>query len=158
MIEIRKLKTKNYLLKIEDADFLINPERLVRGSYIILTKDDLSLNRDTIFQAPGEYEVRGVYLTAFPGQTFLFQNQDFSLLFAEKTPSKVVKENLKKVTNYIPIILMTELDSISFWHQEFGSKVFVTERRLQANGFAYEEAKVVKINQRRLNHTIYFLQ
>lgn len=157
MVEIRKQKENSYFLKIKEANFLINPERLVEGTYIILTKNDLSLNRGTIFQAPGEYEIRRVYLTVFPGQTFLFQTQDFDLLFAENLPSKFVIESLKKCTNKIPIVFISKLSSILPWYKEFETNIFVTESELKASGFVNEKVKSIKINIRRLNHIIYWL-
>jgi len=157
MIEIKKQGDKSYQLKIEEVNFLINPARLTSGSYIILTHNDFTLNKDTIFQAPGEYEVQGVYFYGFPDHTFLFQNSDYSLIFTEKQPSKDTLQQIKSKNSAPLIVFMPKLDDLNFWHKEFESKVFITESKIKAKGFEIEETKTVKINPRRINHTIYIL-
>lgn len=158
MIEVKKQAEKSYLLKIEEADFLINPAQITSGSYIILTQNDYSLNQNTVFQAPGEYEVKRVYFYGLPNSTFLFQTKEYSLLFAEKEPTKELLPAIKKRAPVLPIVFLTELRNLPFWHKEFGTKVFITENKIKAEGFQINQQKTIKINPRRIEHTIFLLR
>jgi hypothetical protein len=161
MIEVRKNNEQGYYFKIDDAQFLINPAKIYSGSYIILSQGDIDINKDTIFQAPGEYEVKGVYIYSISHGLFLFNHLDFYMLFAENDPDKRYLNEIKKINQEIeiPIVFIPHLKEPSFWHQEFKTQVFISESKpKKLDSFSVEETKSIKINPRRIEHKIYILK
>lgn len=159
MIEIKKQsKEKSYFLKINDATFSINPDRPTENNYIILTNNDFTINRNTIFQAPGEYEVKHVYFYGLPGGTFLFVDNFYSLLFSEKEPNQNVINQIKNKTHFLPIIFILNLTNVNFWQQEFQAQVFITKKNVKIDNLKVQKVNTVRINPRRIEPSIYLLQ
>lgn len=154
MIEIKTFGP-GYFLKINESQFYIDPPQLNDNSYIILTQNKPEANRNTIFEAPGEYEVENIYIKSIAKnneKAFLFYN-DFSLLFAREVLEDLYKE-IKNQAKDLDIVFVTNLRNPEKWHKDFNCKVFISETSINLPKFNIIKEKSFKINPRRLEHII----
>jgi hypothetical protein len=117
-MEIKKLDN-HYELFLDETRFVFDPPKVQEGSNIILTDISLNLNKDKIFNAPGEYNVGEVFFWGFADKTslsYLFKGKEGSLFYAV---DEILEENLKKIR-----MIAKEIDAL-FFVNFFDEKLFL---------------------------------
>jgi hypothetical protein len=158
-MEIKKLNN-HYELILDETRFVLDPPKVQEGSNIILTDISLNLNKDKIFNAPGEYNVEEVFFWGFDDKnslSYIFQSKEGNLLYAV---SEILEENLKKIR-----MIAKEIDALFFLNffdekivSLFKSKVILTNKKIDLPKFEKQKGDKLKINLKKVEKLIFIFQ
>jgi hypothetical protein len=158
-MEIKKLNN-HYELILDETRFVLDPPKVQEGSNIILTDISLNLNKDKIFNAPGEYNVEEVFFWGFDDKnslSYIFQSKEGNLLYAV---SEILEENLKKIR-----MIAKEIDALFFLNffdekivSLFKSKVILTNKKIDLPKFEKQKGDKLKVNLKKVEKLIFIFQ
>lgn len=158
-MEIKKIN--NYCeIFFGDQRFILDPPDLKEDSPIILTDPSLKVNRNKIFNSPGEYNVGNVYFRGFDDKnsiSYLFENEEGKLLYingelSEETIKKIKMSKIEIDALITKINLKPELFSV------LKPKVIFSFKDLNLSKFQKEKVNKVKVNLTKVKNFIYLLQ
>lgn len=158
-MEIRK-KDDYYELSFESAVFLINPPTLNFQSPIILTDIQKNINKDKIFNSPGEYNVGDVYFWGFENNNsicYFFKNKEGSLLL---TLNNLAEETIKKIKLMVKEISAIFL--IDFFDEKlintFKPNLVLTNKNVNLPKFEKQKGDKIKINLKKVNNLLFIFE
>ncbi len=140
--------------------FIFDPPNLKIGPPIILTNPLLKVNKDKIFNSPGEFNLGDVYFFGFDDKnsiSYLFQYDEGNLLYFNNKPSE---ETLKKLK-----LMKIELDAVFIGQEfkeiilsEFKPRIFITYKDINLPKFEKQKGNKFKIHLKKVNNLIFILQ
>jgi hypothetical protein len=154
-------KKENYFeMDFERFRFIINPPNLNFQPPIILTDFQKNINKDKIFNSPGEYNIGDVYFWGFENNgliSYLFKSKENSLLFSL---TNLTEETLKKIK------LMTKEISALFLLDFFDDKLvstfkpnlILTNKNINLPKFEKQKGDKLKINLKKVNNLIFIFE
>jgi hypothetical protein len=152
------VKKENFFqLSFENSDFVFDPPHLNFQVPIILTDIGKNINKNKIFNSPGEYNVDGVYFWGFSNKnsiSYLFEGKEGNILF---TVENLIDENLKKIK------LMTKEISALFLLNFFDEKLFsvfkpslvITNKDINLPKFEKQKGERFKANLKKVTNLIF---
>ncbi len=159
MMEVKK--SDNYVeVFLDEQRFIFDPPHFRLEPPLILTDPSLKVNKDKIFNAPGEFNVGKVYFFGFDDKetiSYLFQSSEGSLFYFN---GKVSEETLKKIKS-----MKIEIDAL-FIGKNFQEKVIVdlkpkiilSFQEIKLPKFTQEKGNKFKINLKKVSPSIFILQ
>jgi hypothetical protein len=155
-MEIKKLNN-HYELFLDETRFVFDPPKVQEGNNIILTNISLNLNKDKIFNAPGEYNVEEVFFWGFNDKnslSYLFQGKEGKLLYAV---NEILEENIKKIR-----MIAKEIDALFFLNffdekvvSIFKPKIILTNKKINLPKFEKQKGAKLKINFKKVEKLIF---
>jgi len=155
-MEIKKLDN-HYELFLDDTRFVFDPMKIHEGHNIILTDISLNLNKDKIFNAPGEYNVGEVFFWGFADKaslSYLFQGKEGNLFYAT---NEILEENLKKIR-----MITKEIDALfllNFFDEKivslFKPKIILTNKKIDLPKFEKQKGDKLKVNFKKVEKLIF---
>lgn len=158
-MEIKKLDN-HYEIEFKTAKFLVDPPRISEDNYIILTDVEKNLNRDKIFNSPGEYNIGEVYFRGFANKnklSFLFEEEDERLFYFDEKMEENVKKEIRMISREIEVIFSPNFNDIDTL-KEFKTKVLITEREINLPKFNKEKGSKIKINSKKVDNLVFILK
>ncbi len=161
-MEIKKID--NYCeLIFENEKFILDPPspKPIEGSAIILTDISLNLNKDKIFNSPGEYNIGNVNFFGFLEKnsvSYLFKNEEGGLLYFTKDLSEETIKKLKINKFVVDAIFSPKLSEEVF--SKLKPKIIITfeDINLPKHSFKKEKGEKFKINLKKVENIIYILK
>ncbi len=157
-MEIKKID--NYCeIFLNGQRFVLDPTNLKETPPLILTNPSLNVNRDKIFNSPGEYNVGNVYIRGFDDKnyiSYLFESEDGKIFYLA---GEVSEETIKKLK-----LAKIDLDALIIkgpFSQEllyFKPKVIFSFQQLDLPKFSKEKVNQIKVNFNKVKNLIYLLQ
>jgi hypothetical protein len=158
-MEIKKLNN-HYELFLDETRFFLDPPKVQEGSNIILTDISLNLNKDRIFNSPGEYNIGEVFFWGFADKNFLsylFKSKEGSLFYAV---DEILEENLKKIR-----MITKEIDAlffVNFFDEKivslFKPKIILTNKKIDLPKFEKQKGDKLKVNLKKVEKLIFIFQ
>jgi len=158
-MEIKKIDS-HYELFLDEIRFVFDPPKVQEGSNIILTDISLNLNKDKIFNSPGEYNVGEVFFWGFNDKnslSYLFKGKEGNLLYAV---SEILEENLKKIR-----MIAKEIDALFFLNffdekivSLFKPKIILTNKKIDLPKFEKQKGDKLKVNLKKVEKLIFIFQ
>jgi hypothetical protein len=155
-MEIRKLDS-HYELFLDGTRFVFDPPKIEEGNNIILTDISLNLNKDRIFNSPGEYNVSEVFFWGFDNKNYLsyfFQGKEGNLLYIQ---SEILEENLKKIK-----MIVKEIDALfilNFFDEKiisfFKPSLILTNKNIDLPKFEKQKGDKLKVNLKKVEKLIF---
>lgn len=158
-MEIRRINNYCEFL-FGNQKFILDPNDFFCEPPIILTDFSLKLNKDKIFNSPGEYNVGDIYFWGFDDKnyiSYLFTNQEGKVFYCAREPSETTFKKLKvDKIDIDALILKTNLKSEIL--SQLKPKIVFSFKDIDLPKFQKERANKVKINIDKVKNLIYILQ
>jgi len=158
-MEIKKIDN-HYQLFLDESKFIFDPPKINEEDSIILTDISLNLNKDKIFNSPGEYNVGDVFFWGFANKNLLsyfFQGKEGNLLYAS---NEILEDNLKKIK-----MIAKEIDVLfflNFFEEKFVSffkpKIILTNKNVDLSNFKKQKGDKLKVNLKKVEKLIFIFQ
>lgn len=157
-MEIKKIDNYSEFF-INGQRFVLDPPDLKETPPLILTNPSLKVNRDKIFNLPGEYNVGNVYFRGFADKdyiSYLFESEEGKIFYVA---GEVSEETFKKLK-----LAKTELDALILKRRltdnllQFKPKVIFSFQDLSLPKFQKERINKIKVNLKKVKNLIYILQ
>lgn len=158
-MEIKKID--NYCeIFFGEQRFVFDPPDLQKEPPIILTDPSLKVNKDKIFNSPGEYNVGNVYFRGFADKnsiSYLFENKEGRLFYLNGELSEETLKKLKLAKIEIDA-LVTKVNVKPEIFSALKPKVIFSFKDLNLPKFQKEKVNKVKVNLAKVENLIYLLQ
>jgi hypothetical protein len=158
-MEIRK-KNNYFELAFEGANFVIDPPNLNFQPPIILTDFQKNINKDKIFNSPGEYNVSDIYFWGFDNNgliSYLFKNKEGGLLFSLTNLSEETLKKIKLMTKEISaLFLLNSFDDKLV--ATFKPNLILTNKNINLPKFEKQRGDKLKINLKKVNNLIFIFE
>jgi hypothetical protein len=158
-MEARK-KNNYFELVFESVSFVIDPPNLNFQPPIILTDFQKNINKDKIFNSPGEYNVSDVYFWGFENNgliSYLFKNKEGNILFSLNNLTEETLKKIKLMTKEISVLFL-----INFFDDKFVStfkpNLILTNKNINLAKFEKQKGDKLKINLKKVNNLIFIFE
>lgn len=158
-MEVQRLNNYTEIF-LSNQRFIFDPPSLKETPPLILSDISLKLNKDKIFNAPGEYNVGNVYFWGFDDKTsisYLFQDQEGTLFYLNGRLSEETFKKLKLMKVEIDA-LFTGPNFVEKIIPELKPKIIITHKDLNLPKFEKQKGDKFKINLRKVSNLIYVLK
>ncbi len=156
------VKIDNYCeLFFGNQKFILDPPVFYKETPIILTNCNLKVNKDKIFNSPGEYNIGDVYFYGYDDKdyiSYLFQNEEGNIFYLANEPTEETLKKIKIIKIEIDaLILKTNLKPETF--SQLKPKIVFSFKDIDLSKFKKEKIlNKVKVNLRKVNNLIYVLK
>jgi len=158
-MEIRK-KDNYFELTFESTSFIIDPPNLNFQTPIILTDFQKNINKDKIFNSPGEYNVGDVYFWGFENNgliSYFFKNKEGNLLFSLNNLTEETLKKIKLMTKEISALFLLNFFDDSLV-STFKPNLILTEKNINLPKFEKQKGDKLKINLKKVNNLIFIFE
>ncbi len=157
-----EVKINNSYLELlfDEVKFFLDPPSLnQKEGIIILTDITKNINKDLIFNCPGEYNVGDVYFYGFLNEksiTYLLLGKEGNLLYLKENLNNDVFKRIKLLTKEIDgLVAMDFFDQnlVSY----FKPNVILTNKNINIEKFDKQKGNKFKINLKKVKNLICIL-
>ncbi len=158
IMEIKKLNNYSEIF-LGSQRFVLDPPSLRESPPLILTNISLKVNKDKIFNSPGEYNLGDVYFWGFDDKnsiSYFFQSEEGNFFYFN---GDLTEETIKKLKS-----MKVEINALFFGGQ-FKEKVFtelkpnivISYKDINLPKFVKEKSNKVKINLKKSQNLLIIL-
>lgn len=156
------IKKDNYCeIYIDNQRFVLDPPNSAETPPLIFTDPSLNLNKDKIFNSPGEYNVGNVYIWGFADInyiSYLFESKEGRVFYLiEKLSEETIKKI--KVNKFdIDALIIKNKKEIDAQILQFKPRVIFSFKDIDLPKFQKQKASRIKVNLNKVKNLIYILQ
>jgi hypothetical protein len=155
-MEIKK-NNSYFEIIIDEEKFIFEGEKENPELPLILSDFSLNLNKDKIFNSPGEYNVGEIYFWGFANKNsivYLFKSKEGNLLYSIEDLKEEIKKKIKFLVKNIDVLFLFNFFSPDLIN-EFKPKVVVTNKNVSLDKYKKEKTDKVKINLKKVDNLLF---
>lgn len=153
-------KNYDYFELILDGEkFILDPSKLSRESPVILSDISRNINKDKIFNSPGEYNIGNIYFWGFANKNYivyLFESEEGTFLYSREILSDETIKKIKSLRKNIDTFLVVDFFDKNLI-DNFKPKIIFTNKNINLEKFKKEKIDKIKINLKKVENLLFIL-
>ncbi len=151
-------KNNNYFELIFDEEkFILDPPTLNQEVSVILSDISKNINKDKIFNSPGEYNVNDVYFWGFSNKNYfvyLFESKEGTFLYSREILTEETIKKIKSLRKNVDALLFVDFFNKDFYSY-FKPKIILTNKDINFEKFKKEKGDKIKANLKKVENLLF---